>query len=432
MNKLLQFGIYGIKNIEKLVTIDLCNQTIERGIKGINNVKGIFGYNGSGKSALLTGIYYYKNIICSLDYLIQNNTKDSLSKLINYKTNEMYISMKFEYEQNKVINHIIKIKKDILINDYIISYESIGISSGRTINDSYDIIYEFNSLNTTFLEGFNNDIYSFSQSDLIHNSIINLVLKNMLLNKNYYNKLSLLLPFDKIVLKLYSLINNINVFLNDSDLHNTYKFDINVIKEFMNKANYALDNLELFNYLDDEVINKTNYNYYLSETKKMFKFIKLFKPDLKKIELRYREDGNNYHIKKLFIYDSYKVEYEYESSGIKQLVKLYSFLDNCSNGGIVFIDEIDTNLNSMYFEKLVLFFKKYGQGQIIFTTHNIETMKALKDQYGSIVVLGNDCNLDIWVGKGNRSPMSDYSNGNFLNSPMNIEDFDFINVFLGE
>ena len=59
-------------------------------------------------------------------------------------------------------------------------------------------------------------------------------------------------------------------------------------------------------------------------------------------------------------------------------------------------------------------------------------MKALKNQSGSIVVLGVDNNLDTWISKGNKSPINDYTNGDFPNSPMNIEDFDFINIFMGE
>ena len=80
---------------------------------------------------------------------------------------------------------------------------------------------------------------------------------------------------------------------------------------------------------------------------------------------------------------------------------------------------------------MVSFFKNYGKGQLIFTTHNLDAMKALKDQSKSIEVLGVDNKIDTWVGKGNKSPINDYINGNFPNSPMNVEDFDFINIFLG-
>ena len=105
---------------------------------------------------------------------------------------------------------------------------------------------------------------------------------------------------------------------------------------------------------------------------------------------------------------------------------------NCSRGRITFIDEIDANINAVYFEKLISYFKNYGEGQLIFTTHNLEAMKALKSQKKAIVVLGVDGQLDTWIKEGKRSPISDYISGYFPNSPMNIDDFDFISVFAGE
>ena len=59
-------------------------------------------------------------------------------------------------------------------------------------------------------------------------------------------------------------------------------------------------------------------------------------------------------------------------------------------------------------------------------------MNALKSQSKAIDVLGANNKIDTWVAKGNKSPISDYISGTFPNSPMNIEDFDFINIFLGE
>ena len=90
------------------------------------------------------------------------------------------------------------------------------------------------------------------------------------------------------------------------------------------------------------------------------------------------------------------------------------------------------NINTVYFGKLVSFFKNYGKGQLIFTTHNVEAMNVLKGQCRSILALGENNNMDVWVGKGNKSPIRDYMDGFFPNSPMNIEDFDFVNIFFGE
>ena len=59
-------------------------------------------------------------------------------------------------------------------------------------------------------------------------------------------------------------------------------------------------------------------------------------------------------------------------------------------------------------------------------------MNVLKSVSRSIVVLGNDNKIDTWVPIGNKSPINDYMSGKFPNSPMNVEYFDCINIFMGE
>ena len=142
MKKLLQFSTYGIKNIENIITLDFANQTIEKGIRKTNNVKGIFGYNVAGKSALITSVDFYNKIVCNPNYLVQNDTKDNLSKLVNYIRNEFYISALFEFDKGVVIKHTIKLVKGEIISDFVISEECISMSMGRTLNDKFKPIIE--------------------------------------------------------------------------------------------------------------------------------------------------------------------------------------------------------------------------------------------------------------------------------------------------
>lgn len=433
MNKLLQFSTYGIKNIEDLITIDLANQTIENGIQKINNVKGIFGYNGAGKSALMSSINYYNKIVCVPNYLMQIETKENLNKLINYIKKEFYISMIFEFAKNIVIKHSIKLSLDSVMNDYVISEENVSLSSGRTLNDKYKVAFEKKENEIIVDEKLKGDDYDYVfNQDLKYNSIVQIALQKIIEKKRDDN--SPMSLFENLVLKIYSCINNIDVYLQDSDLHRNYKVDKKVINDLIAQTEELKQKKEnwIDVYTSDAIISKENYNIYKKENEKLEKFIRYFKPELVRIELIPFEDGSVYHVRKLFVYKDYNVELEFESSGIKQLVTLFSYLEKCAKGKTVFIDEIDTNINAVYFEKMVSFFKKYGKGQLIFTTHNIEAMKALKDQSRSIVVLGVDNKIDTWVGKGNKSPINDYINGDFPHSPMNVEDFDFINIFLGD
>ncbi len=436
MKKLLQFSTYGIKNIENMITLDFANQTIEKGIQKTNNVKGIFGYNGAGKSAIITSVDFYNKIVCNPNYLVQNDTKDNLSKLVNYIRNEFYISALFEFDKGIVIKHTIKLVKGEIISDFVISEECISMSMGRTLNDKFKPIIEKRE-NEIYIEdkikNASTRNYEFSLNDLKYSSIVQSMMQQIIDHDKEENN-SEFSVLEKIALSLYSSVNSILVYMQETDIHNNYKIDNNILKDLISRVEKIKVDLTDFTevYTSDTIVPKSEFENYEKENKKLERFIKYFKPDLKEIKLIPSENRNVYNVRKLFVYENYRVELEFESSGIKQLVKLYSYLEKCAKGRIVFVDEIDTNINAVYFEKLVSFFKNYGKGQLIFTTHNIEVMKALKNQSRSIAVLGVDNKLDTWVSKGNKSPINDYINGDFPNSPMNIEDFDFINIFMGD
>lgn len=69
----------------------------------------------------------------------------------------------------------------------------------------------------------------------------------------------------------------------------------------------------------------------------LYEFIHIFKSDLKDIEIDRKEDHEVYICSLIMIYDSYRIHAEFESTGIKKLIKLYAYLREMIQGGIVFI-----------------------------------------------------------------------------------------------
>lgn len=53
------------------------------------------------------------------------------------------------------------------------------------------------------------------------------------------------------------------------------------------------------------------------------------------------------------VYENYSLDYEFESSGIKKLMNLFYYLDAASDGFIVFIDELDSEINDVYLDKII-------------------------------------------------------------------------------
>lgn len=111
---------------------------------------------------------------------------------------------------------------------------------------------------------------------------------------------------EKIILYCFLCINNIEVYLLESDKHNNSKLANNVIKTLLSDYNSKNINNEIFNdiyYSDDEIIDIKSFHLYEEETKKLEKFIQIFKPDVKEIKIIKQEDFSFYHLKKLFVYE---------------------------------------------------------------------------------------------------------------------------------
>ena len=95
-------------------------------------------------------------------------------------------------------------------------------------------------------------------------------------------------------------------------------------------------------------------------------------------------------------------------------------------GGIVFIDEFDSNLHDVYLCALLEYLAEYGEGQLCFTTHNVGPMDILKQYNKSIDFLSEDHKIYPWTKRGNYSPSKLYRNGMIEG---NIDSIDFIGVF---
>ena len=129
------------------------------------------------------------------------------------------------------------------------------------------------------------------------------------------------------------------------------------------------------------------------------------------------------------VYDDYRIDSEFESTGIKKLIKLFAYLKEMVNGSIVFIDEFDSNLHDVYLCALLEYLMEYGEGQLCFTTHNVGPMDILKQNKMSIDFLSEDHKIYPWKNNGNCSPSNLYRKGLINGTHFNIDFVDFIDVF---
>lgn len=181
--------------------------------------------------------------------------------------------------------------------------------------------------------------------------------------------------------------------------------------------------------VNEKYVDKENFEEYKKRVQRLTQFIKIFKPDLVSIDIDAKEDGGQFVCDLNLNYGDYAINKEFESTGIKKLIRLFDCLSFASTGGIVFVDEMDANLNDVYLCKLIEYFMYYGKGQLCFTTHNIGPMSVLKGNKNAIDFLSSDNHLVPWTSRGNASPENCYRNGMIEDLPFNVDASDFVGIF---
>lgn len=77
-------------------------------------------------------------------------------------------------------------------------------------------------------------------------------------------------------------------------------------------------------------------------------------------KVRHKDYDQFYKCNPKMVYEDYTLDREFESRGIKKMMDLFNYLDAANSGGIVFIDELDSNINDVYLDKIIECFVYYG------------------------------------------------------------------------
>ncbi len=438
---LLNIRVEGIKNIKKEVRLDFYKKTVNRDFDSSRyRVKAIYGENGSGKSAIITAVKIFRDLILNSNYLNESKTQAFLDAMINKTTRTFrfgceflanYQGTMFVYEysvciaQNKegffeIKSENLKVRRGSYMNNrYLPVFESrdgelLYVSCG----DSQKAILEKKSANVL------------SSHSFIYVCVMHLNFDEM--NPDDALSASLLVSHSAICLCLAALL---KIYLGEEDQHDLYFLK----RELMgNEAERRILRDKLFPYEDfakafssvnEKRVDKRFFKEYKEKVGRLTQFIKIFKSDLVSIDIDAKENGDTYECDLNLNYGEYSINKEFESTGIKKLIRLFDCFTAASLGGIVFIDEMDSNLNDVYLCRLVEYFMYYGKGQLCFTTHNLDPMSVLKENKYSIDFLSGDNHLVPWISRGNAVPENCYKNGMIEDLPFNIDATDFVGIF---
>lgn len=445
---LVNYFVKGIKTLDQLISLSFYKKTISKYPDTQNyNIKGIYGMNGSGKSGIVTSVDILKNILINPGYLNNPIVQKNLDAIINKQIRELFIEADYmaKYEDMLMLfRYEIKLSKD-KTGKYIISYEQLSSKKANSKNNSMKTIFkvvngeiisilkgENDILSNMILEKTTNLLITTSMCALFYEKILIPTLNNGKKNKNdLFNSLIVLFVFG---MKLH-------VYLDQSDDHRDYFIhnSLSCFDELENNSPEVNSLISNFLEMDREHLNiisitgnlvaKDMYEHFERTVGKLYEFLHIFKSDLQSIEIDKKEDHDAFICNLIMVYNSYKIHAEFESTGIKKLIKLFAYLREMVQGAIVFIDEFDSNLHDVYLCALLEYLMEYGKGQLCFTTHNVGPMDILKQHKKSIDFLSVDHKIYPWTTNGNYSPSKLYRNGMIEGSPFNVDSIDFIGVF---
>lgn len=438
---LLNLTVSGVKNLKKEVRLDFYKKTIDKNFDpGKYRLKAIYGENGSGKSAIVTAVKIFRDLMLNDNYLSESKNQSFLEEIINKETKEFKFNCEYMFHvesQKMIYNYTIYLGKND--NDqYEIKYEKLMQKNGNYPNNNYKTIFECRNgeIENIELEDADKDYVVKKTMNLLSSkSLVYLLIANLKKDAAKTGKDDSYKELIVNIIVSLTFVIMIKVYLAEEDQHELYFLrkrikESGIDKELIGKGLLELsESINAYSGVDERKIEKSDYKKYEKMVGQLTDFIKIFKSELVSIEIDKRDDGDQYICELILNYGGYRVNKEFESTGIKKLIRLYDCFMSASTTGIVFIDEMDSNLNDVYLCRLIEYFMYYGKGQLCFTTHNLDPMTVLKDNKNSIEFLSSDNNLVQWTTRGNSSPDNCYRNGMIEDSPFNIDATDFIGIF---
>ena len=437
---LLKYSVKGIKNLNDWAELFFYNKTIKKNFSIQKyNVKGVYGTNGAGKSGIVRSVQILRNLILDPYYLNNIYVQKLLNDVVNKKTKTLSMKADFLHQSNEsmlVYHYEIIIEKNHL-NIFDISSEKLCYKKATAAKESLIEIYhtEGGTLNFLVKDSSSEIIVDLTKNLLSSSTLPSAFLrneelvKNELINDDIWNGLTSLIIF----------ASNLFVCMDKSDEHSSYYLrdysksnensDITTLKSQANQMIRLSSWLSSAFQTSPMKIKKDSYHIFEENVKQLYSFLRIFKNDLRGIEIDRKEDEDSYVCSLVMKYEEYSINAEFESTGIKKLIRLFDYLNKMVQGNIVFIDEFDSNLHDVYLCALLEFLMDNAKGQLCFTTHNIGPMDILKKNKKSIDFLSTDHKVYSWKHNGNYSPSSLYKNGMIEGSAFNVFSFDFVSAF---
>lgn len=348
MKRLSRIEIYNFKNIKRA----------ELDFK--NSILGLYGQNGSGKTALIDVLDLVKTILCG------HSVSSDFSDLIHVDAEYSRIVVQFtmdEKERHSEIEYSFKLNRSC-IYDEILSY---AYTDGETRVVKSKLIDTSNSPTFSPVSKYKSLIGPSEENELDVMVIKKMVRKEF--RSFIYSS------------EFLEVVRNRSNECKDEDFFR----HVYILESLVNFANYELFVVKSKCCKDDSmVLSKSALNVYKKRIESMNRVLPYLVPDLTmgvKVlgkELM-RDSSVGYHVELV----SNKIPFKYESDGVKRIVSILQPLIEIFNNTsvVVAIDDLDCGIHEYLFGEIVKMMSEQAKGQLIFTAHNLRPLEIINKKF---------------------------------------------------
>ena len=357
MKRLSRIEIYNFKNIKR-AELDFKNSML-----------GLYGENGSGKTALIDVLDLVKMIICgqsvSSDYLNMIHVDAEYSRIVVQFTMD-------EKERHSEIEYSFKLNRTS-IYDEILSY---GYVDGEARVVKSKLIDTSNSPTFSPVSKYKSLIGPSKENEL----------NVMVIKKLAYKEFRSFIFSSEFL----GIVRNRSNECKDEDfLRHVY-----ILESLVDFANYELFVVKSKCCIDDSmVLSKSALDVYKRKIESMNRVLPYLVPNLTMgVKVLGKELMRNSSVGYRVELISNNIPFKYESDGVKRIVLILQPLIEVYNSEsvVVAIDDLDCGIHEYLFGEIVKMMSEQAKGQLIFTAHNLRPLEIINKKFLAFTTTDSD------------------------------------------